>query len=129
MSMYHVPCVITIDLNRYLAQLDKENLWQEAINSKQEKLLADGSDCYPFLTDNLSEAICEINIETIAALLKAGNYEEAGKALADLVNVYWEREAQRKAEREIENERANACPRSLDQGCRHFDENYRRSYG
>ncbi|UAW63465.1 hypothetical protein KMZ15_05040 [Mycoavidus sp. HKI] len=128
MNIHGFPCAVTADLNRYLTQFDENERWQETVDARQEKLLGDGSDCYPLSINNLLEAICEINIETIAALLKAGNYEEAGKALAALVNVYWEREAQRKAEREIENERANACPRCLDRGCRHFDENYRRSY-
>jgi hypothetical protein len=127
--MNGIPCAVTADLNRYLAQLDEDDHWQEALGARQEELLADGGDCFPFQTDNLSEAICEIDIETVATALKAGNHEEAGKALAGLVCAYWEREAQRRAEREIQNERAaNACPRCRGRGCRHCDEDYGRDY-
>ncbi len=122
MNIYNVPCAVTAELNRYLTQMDRENLWQEAVESRQEALLADGGDYYPFSTDNLSEAIGEINIKTIAVSLKAGKHEEAGKVLASLVISYWEREAQCKAEREIKNEMANTCLFCRGLGCRHCGE-------
>ncbi len=114
MNIYHTPCVITVDLKHYLAQVDKEDLWQEALESRQKALLAEGGDYHPFLIDNLLEAIGEIDITAIAASLKVSKYEEAGKVLANLVNAYWEHKAQQKAEREIKE---NICPRCHAWGC------------
>ncbi len=120
MNTHGFPCAVIADLNRYLTQLDEDERWQETVDARQEKLLGDGGNCYPFSTDNLSQAICESDIKTIATALKARKHEEAGKALAALVNAYWEREARRWAEREIENERANAC--TCCRGCRYCNE-------
>jgi hypothetical protein len=124
MSLYDVPCAVTADLNRYLAKLDEDEGRDESIDERTEELLA--GDYAPFTADNLAEALGEIDIEGIAKQLADGKEAEAGTALAKLVREYWDASARLEAERQINDEIANACPRCRGRGCRHCDEDYGR---
>ena len=124
MSLYDVPCAVTADLNRYLAKLYEDEGRDEAIDERTEDLLA--GDYSPFTADNLAEALVEIDIEELAKQLDCGKESEAGATLAKLVRDYWESSARREAERQIDDELANACPRCRGRGCRHCDEDYGR---
>lgn len=128
MNFNSMPCAVTADLNRYLSKLDEDDRWKEAVDARVSELLDEGGDYYPFSADNLSEALGEIDIESVATALKAGKHEDAGKALLTLVSGYWDRMAQQQAERDIEEQRANACHRCGGRGCRHCDEDYGRDY-
>lgn len=121
MSLYSMPCAVTADLNRYLSKLDEDDRRDEAIDQRTEDLLA-GTEYGPFTPANLSEALGELDmtgIEALCKLLTAGNTAGAGLALKTLIGDYWERAARREAERQIDNEIANACPRCRGRGCRH----------
>ena len=119
-----VTCAVTQDLNRYLATLDADDSREADIEARTEELL-DG-DYAPFHVGNLGEALGEINIDTLAALLADGKTAEAGDELAARVRDYWTRMARDKAETDIDDERANACPRCKGRGCPRCDEDYRR---
>jgi hypothetical protein len=118
--MNNFPCAVEVDLRRYLATLDEDDRRDEAIDERTEELLAD--EYAPFHVGNLAEALAEIDIEDIAKQFAAGKEAEAGTALAKLVRDYWSAWARREAERQIDNEIANACPRCRGRGCRHCDD-------
>lgn len=124
MSLYDVPCAVTADLNRYLSKLDEDDRRDSAIDERTDDLLA--GEYAPFTAGNLSEALGEINIEDLAKQLADGKEADAGATLANLVRDYWDALARREAERQIDNELANACPRCRGRGCRHCDEDYGR---
>jgi len=126
MSLYDVPCAVTADLNRYLSRLDEDDRRDEAIDERTEELMADGGEYAPFNPDNLAEAISEVDIAEIAKLIDAGKVSEVGAVLVKQVRGYWEALARNEAERQIDNEIANACPRCRGRGCRHCDEDYGR---
>lgn len=124
MNPMNMPCAVTADLNRYLATLDADDAREADIEARTEELL-DG-DYAPFHVGNLGEALGEINIDTLAALLASGKTEEAGAELAKRVRDYWTASARNKAETDIDYERAHACPRCKGHGCPRCDEDYRR---
>jgi hypothetical protein len=128
MSLYDVPCAVTADLNRYLATLGEDDSRDEAIEQRTDELLA-GAEYDPFSPDNLSEALRELDMTAITAccqLFKAGNKGGVGLALDALIRDYWRGFARNEAERQIDNEAANACPRCKGLGCRHCDEDFHR---
>lgn len=124
MNARDIPCAVTQDLNRYLSRLDAEDDRDARIEERTEELLA--GEYAPFHVGNLGEALGEIDIDTLAALLAAGKIEEAGNELAMRVRSYWQRIAEDKAETDIDDELANQCPRCRGRGCRYCDEDYGR---
>jgi hypothetical protein len=117
--MNNFPCAVEVDLRRYLATLDEDDSRDEAIEQRTEELMADGGEYAPFNPDNLAEAISEGDIAEIAKLIDAGKVSEVGAVLVKQVRGYWEALARNEAERQIDNEIANACPRCRGRGCRH----------
>jgi len=99
------PCAVSYDLDRHLDNLDRLESKQNYIFSRCSELLSDNGEFFPFLPENLVEALGEIDIKPVAEALKTQNHEEAGKTLFDIACSYWLKRAKVMAEKEIEDER------------------------
>lgn len=126
MYKIHTPCAVTADLNSYLSRLDEAVRRDEAIDERIEYLMREGSEYDPFSHDHIAEAISEVDLTEVAELIASDRISEVGAALKKQVRGYWEVLAMDEAERQIDNELADACQHCYGYGCRHCDEDYGR---
>ena len=94
---------VDVDLNRYLAQYDRDDRRAAEIEAEADELLA--GEYAPFLPANVNEAMGEMSQDQIAELalmLQAKSFAVAGSYLRELVIEYWGKLAADKAETDID---------------------------
>lgn len=110
-----VPCVATIQLNRYLADLDREDRREAAIESHIEALMDIDGDYDPYEVNNFNEALSELTdreLAVVTELIRNQKHEAAAKLLDSHITVYWRNLAKSKAE-----SLAETCRRCFGLGC------------
>ena len=120
------------DLNRYLAEIDREESRGYAIERRTAALMTIDGGYAPHDAANFAEAIGELVADEHYAVRLAlilgrigkalaaptgeigGHYEMIGLYLVGYLKEYWQRYAANQAETEI----AESCPACLGAGCR-----------
>ena len=124
-------CAVTSDLNRYLADIDKEESRQALIDRRTADRLLD--EFSPGKTEMVSEALSEISdamAEAIAFCMAMlgkksdemqtnANQAIIGRLVAGAINNYCEKLARDSAEASVNDA---SCKHCYDQGCRRCDE-------
>jgi|GEM_PF-2105963 len=106
-------CSVTQDLTVYKASQGDADAYHDAIDAKARELMAAGEPHYPFDLANLSDAMCEIDKDKLAAQLKANDFHGAGVSLAVQVIFYWKQKAICQAIQIIDN----GCQKCFGSGC------------
>lgn len=114
----NTQCAVTNDLNRFLAVEDRAEAYAEFLEKRTEELMQEGQVFYPFSEQNFCEALSESNLSEIAWLFQQGMTAIAGLKTSLVVNDYWKKLANSKAETEAETE----CRKCFGAGCRHCNE-------
>jgi hypothetical protein len=105
-------CPVTADLNRYLAEQDRQEEMSFAVEELAERLMEKGCEYDPFSAENLSEAIGEMSAEALNSLgdfLRSSfkNSEERNLDFIyfyDSVFTYWKQKSEVEAQKIIERE-------------------------
>lgn len=123
---------VVLDLNRYLAQIDRAASRSEAINRRTAELMTIDGGYSPAEMGNFAEAISELAanerytnslalmVDRVSKALNAKegeadpHYQMLGLQLVGFLKDYWTRYARNQAETEIDD----SCPHCFGKGCR-----------
>ena len=123
---------VVVDLNRYLAQIDRAASRSEAINRRTAELMTIDGGYSPAEMGNFAEAISELAanerytnslalmVDRVGKALNAKDgeadphYQMLGLQLVGFLKDYWTKYARNQAETEIDD----SCPHCFGKGCR-----------
>ena len=117
-------CAVTEDLNRYLARYDEAEAREDAVEARMEELMEKGQEYYPFSIEHLAEALSEMSRKEFDRLsqflTEPGGLQKAGAVVSVAVETYWEEQARKQAEKDVDGE-WDSC-RCHGRGCRRCQE-------
>lgn len=115
------PCVHTIELNRYLGEIDRADALDMAIEARIKESMEEGGEFDPLEPKNFSEGLGEVTdyeLAVIAGLIRTEHYEQASRLMEASIKTYWLKVASRKAEEYVEK----SCFRCFGRGCQYCEE-------
>lgn len=96
-------CVNSHHIDEHLASIDKKDASIEQLNHRIAQLTAIGGDFYPFMRENIMEALGALSDpqELILTHALSSGINEIGLMLGHWVENYWTLQAEKQAIKEI----------------------------
>lgn len=115
-----IPCANTYYLDRHLAEIDRQDAIDAAIENHIASLIDAGGEYDPYEFNNFSEGFGEISdgeLAVIAGLMRLGHYEQSARLMDAAIKSYWKNLAKSKAEDLTKN-----CRYCFGAGCHKCEE-------
>lgn len=93
------PCSFNDDMERFMQAEDAAEREHTRIESEIAYSMAPGGDCYPYDDGNFHEAVTESNLDSVAALMRSGQFAQASLEMQLIVEEYWLNKARKAAEK------------------------------
>ena len=93
------PCSFKDDLERFMQAEDAVEREHNRIESEIAYAMAPGGDCYQYDDGNFHEAVTESNLDSVAALMRSGQFAQASLEMQLIVEEYWLNKARKAAEK------------------------------